>query len=427
MLKLTNGDIADMERKYGVELKQRQGRPLFLNCKAGKAKDILLEVDSGADRCIVTRGEVKRLGLRLRKFRRPQGMLGVGGDKMFCEDFCILSLTITDMKGKNFKIHVLCYVVDSNVPNLLGSDLLSHTGAVVDYRDETLTMEGRKMKLTPYRKGLGKGNEGQSAHFCSKSEVSLPARVCRLVEVVVDGNVGDGNFALLGGELGDLVVMDAVWDGEKERYEVAVMNMAETPRNIKANQNLGKVLMEGEGAEFISLDSLISDPIYLVKEVGEGVTDIPDRKKLSAGELDKFYKHGCRIRLPQEGEDLPINTEKEEIDEEKEILRNKNSKMWPNREDFLSNFKWREMEEELKGDVGEEQSQEFSNKMQQLFWDYKGVFWDGDWKNWTRARIRDLDIGLIEGSEPAIDKFRPMNEEKQVALKEFMNNLIAGG
>ena len=85
------------------------------------------------------------------------------------------------------------------------------------------------------------------------------------------------------------------------------------------------------------------------------------------------------------------------------------------------------MEEELKGDVGEEQSQEFSNKMQQLFWDYKGVFWDGNWKNWTRAHIRDLDIGLIEGSEPAIDKFRPMNEEKQVALKEFMNNLIAGG
>ena len=101
--------------------------------------------------------------------------------------------------------------------------------------------------------------------------------------------------------------------------------------------------------------------------------------------------------------------------------------MWPSREDFLSNFKWREMEEELKGDVGEEQSQEFSNKMQQLFWDYKGVFWDGNWKNWTRARIQDLDIGLIEGSEPAIDKFRPMNEEKQVALKEFMNNLIAGG
>ena len=76
-------------------MKQRQGRPLFLCCESlckGKVHSISLQVDSGADRCIISRSEANRLDLKIRRFNRKQFIIGVEGKKYCMQRFCSIEI-----------------------------------------------------------------------------------------------------------------------------------------------------------------------------------------------------------------------------------------------------------------------------------------------------------------------------------------------
>ena len=104
---------------------------------------------------------------------------------------------------------------------------------------------------------------------------------------------------------GELVVIDSVYDNERDDYWAIVMDVSDEPKRVKEKEKLGYILREGEDAEIIAVDELLGDPIYFqkgdeFKEKGEfcndkggqesgtrkdGKTclpplDIPDRRKL---------------------------------------------------------------------------------------------------------------------------------------------------
>ena len=102
--------------------------------------------------------------------------------------------------------------------------------------------------------------------------------------------------------------------------------------------------------------------------------------------------------------------------------------MWDrDKEKFLQCFKWDQMREELKGELGDEEREEYIKIFQEMFWEYRAVFWDGNWANWSRADIEDIEIEVIEGKGPWIDKYRRQNAEKSEVLKDYVNNLITAG
>ena len=63
--------MRDIEEGTGVKLNQGSGRPLFLAGEVragGVMRRLTMEIDSGADRSILSLSEVKRLNLKLREF-----------------------------------------------------------------------------------------------------------------------------------------------------------------------------------------------------------------------------------------------------------------------------------------------------------------------------------------------------------------------
>ena len=99
---MTVGEIAEVEKEAGVVLSQGKGTPLFLHCHVkvnGIDKIIDFELDSGADRCILAKGEALRLGIKFRRFNVGKTIIGVGGVKVVCRDYCILPLEITQWMG----------------------------------------------------------------------------------------------------------------------------------------------------------------------------------------------------------------------------------------------------------------------------------------------------------------------------------------
>ena len=440
IFRLTNGEIESIQHEEKIEMKQRQGRPLFLCCESlckGKAHSISLQVDSGADRCIISRSEAIRLDLKIRRFNRKQFIIGVEGKNIACSDFVVLKLKIWDNNSKAFIINILAYIFEKDMPNLLGSDVLSYMGAIICYKNETLTLDGHCIQLqSQWKRAKDESREEKKVVFYSKVGISLPARACRQIAVELSDPAGvpDSVFALIGDHAGDVSVIDSVWDGRKPCYKMAILNLSDSPKTLLEGEYLGYVLTEEQGNEIISLDSLLADRQFFVKEEksevgGENLTlsegvQISDRKRMNASELDNFYDVGCEIQLPKQELREPPFQELEKIDKEVELERNRHSKMWTDKKDFLAMFKWEEMKKELNEDVGELESANFTEKLQNLFWSYRDVFWDGDWGNFKQARVKELEIEVVDKARPAVDKFRAMSEDKQKILKSFMDDLI---
>ena len=438
MLGLREVEIREIEDREGVKLSQRQGRPLFLrgNCMVrGQKRPIMFELDSGSDRCLIRKEEAGRLGVRLRRFGEPKNIVGVGGKLIRCEEYCILEMGIQAEEGEVIKVNVLCYIFESDVPNLLGNDLMGYMGVVIDYGEECLWVSGRRVRLCSDRKEAGRGV--RVINFVAMSDECLEAKDSRKINVRMSG-VPEGVFAMMGDHEGEVVVMDTVFAVAQDSYQVIVVNMAGEPRSIKEGEYLGYILEEEGGNEIISLDSLIADPVYF--SVGDdhessnqcvfekhGIEDLPDRRKLSAAKLDDFYEQGCRIVGPRKGIVLEPDLKKEEISREKELKYSRECKAWGSKEEFLKLFYWEEMEKELREDVGEEESKGFTERLQELFWSYRAVFWNGTMDHWTKAKIPDLEIELIENPPTAIDKYRNMSDEKQKVLKNYMSDLLKAG
>ena len=110
--------------------------------------DFRLEIDSGADRSIINMREAKRLGLKLRAFKHPKPVVGVGNEKINCTSYVIICMRLTDVDENPLILNVLCYVFDTNTPNLLGSDIMKYIKAQIDFKEENLVVGGRKFKLS---------------------------------------------------------------------------------------------------------------------------------------------------------------------------------------------------------------------------------------------------------------------------------------
>ena len=159
-----------------------------------------------------------------------------------------------------------------------------------------------------------------------------------------------------------------------------------------------------------------------------GIGEIPDRRKLTAKELELFFNKGAKV-VPLEvgARELGENLKEEIISKGAEIKRSESSDMWKDREKFLSNFKWENMVDELAGDVGEVESKAFAEELKGIFWKYKAVFWNGSWDHWSRAKIEDLDIELIDNYQPAVDKYRRISDEKAAVLTKYVEDLLKAG
>lgn len=120
--------------------------PLYVLGRVGK-EEVFLEVDSGADRSIISRSDALRLGVRVRKFNGSKDILGVGGKKIPCREFAILNIQIQVLEGNDLGLNILFYVLDLKVPNLLGSDVMAFLKAKIDYENKILTLLGRGIEL----------------------------------------------------------------------------------------------------------------------------------------------------------------------------------------------------------------------------------------------------------------------------------------
>ena len=137
--------MKEIEKEVGLKLDQGRGSPVYLSAWSnlgGKSSELVFEIDSGADRSIVTMSEVERLGLKLRRFRKPKMVVGVGGQKINCENYAIVCLRLTDVNDKPLILNVLVYVFDCDTPNLLGSDIMRYIGAKIDFEQRALFVGG---------------------------------------------------------------------------------------------------------------------------------------------------------------------------------------------------------------------------------------------------------------------------------------------
>ena len=208
MLGLREVEIREIEDREGVKLSQRQGRPLFLrgNCMVrGQKRPIMFELDSGSDRCLIRKEEAGRLGVRLRRFGEPKNIVGVGGKLIRCEEYCILEMEIQAEEGEVIKVNVLCYIFESDVPNLLGNDLMGYMGVVIDYGEECLWVSGRRVRLCTDRKEAGRGV--RVINFVAMSDECLEAKDSRKINVRMSG-VPEGVFAMMGDHEGEVVVKE---------------------------------------------------------------------------------------------------------------------------------------------------------------------------------------------------------------------------
>ena len=142
-----------------------------------------LEIDTGADRSILTENEAKRLGLKFRKFKNPKSIVGVEGNRIICEFYVILNLILVDELGSKLVLNVMFYVFNSKMPNLLGSDVLNYLEAAIDYQKRKLIIGNKTFLLSskpPKSESESEfGLMSKEVKFRPLADISLPSRGCQ--------------------------------------------------------------------------------------------------------------------------------------------------------------------------------------------------------------------------------------------------------
>ena len=470
-----------------MTLDQTDARPLFLlgYCSIkGRNYRTTWEVDGGSDRCIVNDLTVRRLGVDRKKFHQSKTVVGVGGTKIYCDEYCILRLYFKGRGHEGLYLNLLCYIMRTpNLPNLIGSDTLASLGAKIDYGDNTLRAEGVTIDLCTTKEEADRFSTDDNAreiYFHAANYTSIPGREAREVEVVLTSDP-PANFVLCGRNSGEREVMSVCYENIGGGYKVGVFNKNYVPMSIKQGEELGFLLTNSDDTVIAYVTDILDDlekendkekdninddvndsvndsddSIFATKikntrgekksgtkdeitfsgdeegekeerkEEEEGPCPIPDRRKLSAREMDRFFKFGAKIKgVSNENsvstkDDWPL----ESISKEAEIKRSEESTMWANSNDLLKNFDWEKMILELSEDVGVQESHNFAEKLKELFYKYKACFWNNDWSQWTRCRVPDLEIELIDNYTCQIDKYRKLPDEKQEALKGYVRDLL---
>ena len=269
--KLSSEELGEIEVETGVKLSQGPGTPLFMRGEVnvkGVKKELDMEVDSGADRCVLMLSEAQRLGVKIRAFKKPKGVAGLGQDVLECKYFSILNLKIQSLNGGPLVMNILCYLYDGRMPNLLGSDCLNYLDGNLDYPTQSMRLSDKVVQLFPKERKL-KISKKEGSKFFSMHDECFPPKTTKKIRVKVDGDVSQGKVAFIGEHNSNFIVLDTVYNEVKDDYWAVVMNFQEIPAQIKQGDQMGYLLREGENAEIFHLDELINDPLLFSRESEE--------------------------------------------------------------------------------------------------------------------------------------------------------------
>ena len=366
ILKLSDQDIRLIESRVGIKIDQVSSCPLFItgsvkNVRPGQLDDtISFELDSGSDRCIISKKEANRLGVKMELFDDPKCIKGLNS-KITCEFYCILNLQFVTLDQNDFDINVICYIIDTSIPNLLGNDVFKAVSAKINYENYTVSMYDHVIRIAPT---IGRK---EAIHVCSQELVDIPPRHCALVPFSFSSEA-PFPCVLIGVEDDDKAVMNAYCKERGEKKEIAVINKRNTNLTIPAGLEMGFLLVESDTTDIINftclLNSMGSDKVLKTDSQTDNPTTltpltsltndtlrpcpIPKERKPTEEECLQFYQHGPLIEPVSEKEagiscrtnERPLET----IDRDKELLKSINSTIWPSRSEFLSNFKFEAME-----------------------------------------------------------------------------------
>ena len=213
--KLTSKELDEIEGEAGVKLSQGPGTPLFMRGEVlvkGIKKELDMEVDSGADRCVLMLSEAQRLGVKIRSFKRPKGVAGLGQDVLECKYFSILNLKIQSINGDPLVMNILCYLFDGKMPNLLGSDCLNYLDGNLDYPTQSMRLRDKIIQLFLKERKV-KSAKLEGSKFFSMHDECFPPKSTKKIRVKIDGEVSQGKVAFIGEHNSNFIVL--VWFTKK--------------------------------------------------------------------------------------------------------------------------------------------------------------------------------------------------------------------
>ena len=199
--KLTIEEMRDVESELGIKLSQGKGVPMFLRCDSvikNKTISFDLEIDSGADRCIMSKMEALRLGVKFRPFKSPKAVSGLGAESLICKHFCIINVKIHSRDGEIMHINLLFYIFEGFMPNLLGSDCINYMNGRIDYAEKSISLDDKIFQLFLEERIFNdrkKRKRGTTFYFTT--DTCIPPKTCRRFPIRIDGPVvGPGEMTL---------------------------------------------------------------------------------------------------------------------------------------------------------------------------------------------------------------------------------------
>ena len=226
---LTKEELDDIGRVEGVRFDQGRATPLFLvgRVETGQGQSkFAMEIDGGSDRSLCPLSLAKQLGLTIKRFSKDKDITGVGGTKIFCTHYTILKLWFKTKGGKSVKMTLLAYLVDTNIPVLLGNDVLGKLGAVINYENSTMTLGKSEIALCNSRVDLKRimNERTDYVYVRASSEYVLPGHGTQIVDVELTSEV-EGTVALIGLETESRFPLSTVWEERgEEGLQMIVVN-----------------------------------------------------------------------------------------------------------------------------------------------------------------------------------------------------------
>ena len=145
---MTNSELKEIGRKEGVRLDQGDSSPLFIfgECLSNTGKwgefrkdaEFYMEIDTGSDRTLMSITLANRLGIEIKYFVMPKVIIGVGGKRISCEKYGIVRMRVRTVKNQYVVIQFLTYIMDYEIPPLLGSDVMASLGCSISYKYKVL-------------------------------------------------------------------------------------------------------------------------------------------------------------------------------------------------------------------------------------------------------------------------------------------------
>ena len=274
-----------------------------------------MEIDTGSDRTLMSISLANRLGIEVRYFVNPKLIVGVGGKKIKCEKYGIVKMRVRTINNDYVLLHFLTYIMDYDIPPLLGSDVMASLGCSISYKYKvlcykkvTISLSGDKRELDE-RIGGKKSTSLGVVKFTLADSCCLRSGAVEAVRVKLTAEIPEGPHVLLG-ERSDVCVVDLACKVKEKNYETVLVNFGSCSVTLKRGAVLGSVVMESESTDIFSMDEVLKDDnIMKLVDIGESMEDaeqvfkgkdpsamplkeFPDRRKLNASQLDQFYGGG---------------------------------------------------------------------------------------------------------------------------------------